>query len=134
MNPRNANHHDQNLINSESNYFTMENFNSKFKPQPTSNQYDSNTNIKRNNELYTRSLSLLHINARSLNKNFDSIELLLSSLQNFPFSIIGISETWLHTNSPPLFNIENYQMLRSDRGHGKGGGVALYTHNAIIKA
>ena len=30
-----------------------------------------------------------------------------------------------------MFNIESYQILRSDRGHGKGGSVALYTHNDI---
>ena len=75
--------------------------------------------------------SLFHWNARSLNKNFDSLELLLSSLGHFPFSVIGISETWLRLNSPNLFNIDNYKLFRSDREKGKGGGVALYIHNKL---
>ena len=126
MIPCDVDQHDQNLTNSESNYFTTEDFNSRFNPQ--------STNTHRNHHTVndsTQPISFLHINARSLNKNFDSIELLLLSLKNFPFSVIGVSETWLHKNSPPMFNIDNYQILRSDRGHGKGGGVALYTHNDI---
>ena len=110
--------YDQGLMNCQSNYFTLEDFNSKFNSIPRKN-------------LNSNHFSLLHINARSLNKNFDSIEQLLSSLHTFPFSILGISETWLHSNSPPLYNIENYKLIRSDRAHSKGGGVALYTHNDL---
>ena len=55
-------------------------------------------------------------------KNFDSLQTLLCTL-NFPFSIIGISETWLNKNSPPVFNIPNYDMIRADRKAGRGGGV-----------
>ena len=74
---------------------------------------------------------MLHINARSLNTSFDSIQLLLSSLNNYPFSAIGVTETWLHSKSPPIFNIDNYRLLRSDREHGRGGGVAIYAHNQL---
>ena len=72
--------------------------------------------------------SLLHINSRSINKNFDSVETLLNSLNNFSFSVIGISETWLNLNSPDIFNIPNYHMIHDDRKTGRGGGVALYIH------
>ena len=75
-------------------------------------------------------MSLLHLNARSLSKNFDSLQTLLCTL-NFPFSIIGISETWLNKNSPPVFNIPNYDMIRADRKAGRGGGVAYYIHDSI---
>ena len=75
-------------------------------------------------------MSLLHLNARSLNKNFNSLQTLLCTL-NFPFSIIGISETWLNKNSPPAFNIPNYDMIRADRKAGRGGGVAYYIHDSI---
>ena len=48
-------------------------------------------------------LSFLHCNyARSLPKNVDSLNMLLSSLK-FGCSIIGITETWLTARSPPLF-------------------------------
>ena len=70
--------------------------------------------------------SLLHINSRSINKNVDSVEICLSSLNRFSFSVIGISETWLKSNSPDIFNIPNYHMIHVDRKKGRGGGVAMY--------
>ena len=73
--------------------------------------------------------SLLHLNTRSIKKNFDSLETLLNSLNQFQFSVIGISETWLTLNSPDVFKIANYHMIHDDRKIGRGGGVALYIHN-----
>ena len=96
----------------ESNYYTTTEFISNFK----------------NN---TQHFSLLHINSRSLNKNFDSFETLLSALNNFPFSAIGVTETWLNSISAPLFNLKNYTMIRADREGRRGGGVALYVHEQI---
>ena len=82
----------QDVAENESRYYTINDFNAAFNLNNDSNQ---------------QSLSLLHINARSMNTNFDSMDLFFSSLQNFPFSIIGITETWLNNKSPPIFNIEN---------------------------
>ena len=75
-------------------------------------------------------LSFLHCNARSLSKSFDNFNVLLSSLK-FDCSIIGISETWLNANSPPLFLIEGYQLVRKDRQNGRGGGVLFYVSDKI---
>ena len=96
--------------NFESNYFTPSEFQSRF---------NSNTEL----------FSVLHFNARSLSKNFECFQALLDGLNHFPFSIIGVSETWLHSNSPPLFNLNNYTMLRADRKHRRGGGVAIYINS-----
>ena len=71
-------------------------------------------------------MKLLHINARSLHRNFDHFENLVHSLTHFKFTVIGITETWLHHTSPPLYNLPNYTMVRSDRQGRKGGGVAFY--------
>ena len=54
-------------------------------------------------------LKILHINARSLNKNFTSIKSYLNILQN-PFSVVGISETWLQDIQDPLVQIHNFSM------------------------
>ena len=105
------------LIDHQCKYFTSEEFLREISPTPLPaprNQF-----------------SLLHINARSLNKNFDSVELFLSSINNFSFSLIGITETWLNINSPQMFNLQNYDFIRSDREHGRGGGVAMYVNNQI---
>ena len=58
--------------------------------------------------------SVLHLNARSLNRNFDSVKDLLLSL-DYPFTVIGITESWLTTHSPPLFDLDGYQTIRVDR-------------------
>ena len=65
------------------------------------NQNDSNLN-KTKELLNSHDFTLLHINPRSVSKKFDSFEALLQSLVNFSFSVIGISETWLHANSPDI--------------------------------
>ena len=44
-------------------------------------------------KLNSKNFSILHQNIRSLNKNFDSFKLCLSSL-DFEFSIMCFSETW----------------------------------------
>ena len=120
---------DQGLRNVESKYYTVEEFNSSFNSSNNSDQMynDSNSMHFQANPDF----SLFHVNTRSLNKNFESVQELFLQLKIFTFSIIGLSETWLHNNSPPLFNIPNYHMLRSDRDHGRGGGVALYIHNHL---
>ena len=75
-------------------------------------------------------LSFLHCNARSLPKNYENVNTLLSSLQ-FNCSIIGISETWLNNKSPPLFALNGYKEIRKDRAHGRGGGVLMYISNSL---
>ena len=112
---------DNQSMNECTKHFTIDDFNTTFNSQFNDN-YDNSSK---------KYFSVLHINARSMNKNFDSINLLLSSLHNYPFSIIAVTETWLHTNSPPIFNIDNYELIRDDRKHGRGGGVALYVHESI---
>ena len=77
-----------------------------------------------------RRQTYLHMNARSLARNFDNVQLLLDSL-DCTFSVVGVSETWLHSNSPPLYDIPNYSLIRSDRLEGRGGGVAFYVNNAL---
>ena len=114
-----------NIINHLCQYFTITEFNSKFCSA------SDNNNRPTGNNAINKYFSLLHINARSLNKNFDSIEVLLNSLNQFPFSVIGITETWLHTSSPNMFDIQNYSMIRADRRTGRGGGVAMYIYNNL---
>lgn len=74
-------------------------------------------------------LSLLHCNARSLNKNIDSLVTIVSRL-TFDCSIIAISETWLKERE--FINIPNYNFLSLPRKtDSRGGGVALYLSTAI---
>ena len=71
--------------------------------------------------------SILHINARSLPKNFDNIIGFLASINNYPFSVIAISETWLSDNDyVDLYAIPGYTFVCKGRGVRKGGGVGIY--------
>ena len=95
-------------------YYTANEFNSFFHPRSST---------------ISHNFSLMHINIRSLQKNFDTLEEFLRVTNQFPFSVIAVTETWLHESSPPIFDIDNYQFHHVDRKNGKGGGVAFYIRN-----
>ncbi|KAJ8038637.1 hypothetical protein HOLleu_16116 [Holothuria leucospilota] len=76
--------------------------------------------------------SILHINARSLPKNFDSVLSFIRSVNNYPFSIIAITETWLYENDyTALYNIPNYTFVCKGRSDKRGGGVGLYIKSEL---
>ena len=69
--------------------------------------------------------SLLHLNARSLLKNFDKFTQLLDSSQH-EFSAIGISETWLNNINEDYVIITGYRFISSNRVGRIGGSAGLY--------
>ena len=84
-------------------------------------------------KLYSKSLSVLHLNTRSLKKNFDSFKHFLSSL-NFEFRIICFSEIWLDDSAlacESLYKLPHYNSVHQLRGHGKGGGVSIYMNDSF---
>ena len=73
--------------------------------------------------------SILHVNIRSLPKNFDN-HIIFQKLSNINLSCIGISETWLNDISPiDTFNISDYSFLCKSHSSKRGGGVGIYVHN-----
>ena len=56
---------------------------------------------------------------------------MVNSLNTYKFPIIEITETWLHSRSPPFFNINGYSLIRTDRKNGRGGGVAFYLNDKL---
>ena len=68
------------------------------------------------------SLSIMHLNTRSLLGNFDKLNLLLGNLQ-LPFSVIGVSETWLNDATSEL--VSNHRKSKT------GGGVGIYLKNGL---
>ena len=120
---------DLDLIDHHCLYYSPDEFN-KLPTLKSPNKHNASS-VAQDNTYLNNYLGLLHVNARSLNKNFHSLEILLSSIKQFPFSIIGITETWLNSNSPPLFHLQNYEFFRADRAQGKGGGVGMYVNNQL---
>lgn len=67
----------------------------------------------------------LHLNCRSLNKNFEELELLINSLDS-KISVIALTETWLTDEVSQLYTIKGYNLITNNRKNKIGGGIALY--------
>ena len=102
---------DQNSnINSE--YFTIEKFNSTFSFHPST-------------------FSFLNFNIRSYNKNFDYFDCFMNSLYERP-DAFAMCETW-HSSDSFLPNFyENYEIFHTVRTDGRGGGVSVYVDQKYI--
>ena len=68
-------------------------------------------------------LTVAHFNCRSLKKNIDSLECVLSEMK-CPFSIIAVSETWFKTDECVYINV--YQFVGKGRAEKRGGGVQAF--------
>ena len=80
--------------------------------------------------------SLLHVNIRSLNKHFDDLKLFLDNPTQNPFSVIGLSETWVTQDSNQPYSLPDYDFVVKNRQERIGGGVALYVqtiYNYIVR-
>ena len=74
--------------------------------------------------------SILHVNIRSLKRNFDQLKFLLFSL-NYKFSVIALSETWLKTSATDYWSLPGYELVVNNRQGKIGGGVALYVRSEL---
>ena len=84
-------------------------------------------------KLNLKSFSILHLNIRSLKKNFDGFKLFLSSL-NFEFRIICFFETWLDDSAlacESLYKLSHHNSVHQLRGHSKGGAVSIYINDSF---
>ena len=79
-------------------------------------------------------ISIMHINARSLFKNYEDFLVFLSCLKH-NFSVIGISETWFkQTTDTCMFDIPGYSLLQVCRSNKRGGGVRRGSTSPILPA
>ena len=87
------------------------------------------TNFKKLND---KTFSVLHLNVRSLNKNFESFKELLTTIK-FEFKVICLTETWCKNDprNETLFNSENYTSINQVRKHGRGGGICVFIQNYL---
>ena len=76
------------------------------------------------------SFSILHLNIRSIKKNFDNFKFFFSTL-GFPFNVICFSETWLDEVGNSLFELRNYISKHQVRDDCKGGRISMYIHNSL---
>ena len=95
-------------INGDSKYYSIDSFNKAletvFSDVPT--------------------LSLCHINIRSLPAHLVEFDALLSTM-NISFDVIAITETWLNAENADLYNLVGYDYVHKYRSGTKGGGVSM---------
>lgn len=76
-----------------------------------------------------RGFKVAHLNVRSMVNKMDDIRLLI---QNKPFDIFTVSETWL---TPSILDSEvslpGYTLVRHDRNKKRGGGTAIFVRDGI---
>ena len=96
-------------------------------------QYLAPDKFQRNFEPFSKqSLSILHLNIRSISQNFETFKQFYLFL-NFNFSIVCFSETWtndININKNSSFQLPNYNTEHRIRKSGKGGGVCIFTHES----
>lgn len=70
-------------------------------------------------------INVLHVNCRSIKKNFGNLSNLLNLLIS-PLSAIAVTETWLTESVQDIFQIPGYKFFSNSRSDKPGGGVGLY--------
>ena len=75
-------------------------------------------------------LSIGHLNTQSMVSSFDEFNVML---QEHPFDILTLSETWLKddVNLLNYVRIPGYEFSYKNRNERRGGGVSLYIEDAI---
>ena len=75
---------------------------------------------------------MLHLNIRSLQKNFDSLLNLLMTLK-FEFKVICITEAWCSDSSMNhnLFELPQNKSIHQAKRAGKVGGIAVFLHESL---
>ena len=107
-------------LSRNSNYYDGETFNEKC----------SQMEIDQNN------FSMIHLNARSLPKNYTNLKAYLACLC-MEFTVIGFSETWLSSVNEDLYCFDSYKHVYRHRdtsnfsGKSKGGGVSLFIKDYV---
>ena len=76
------------------------------------------------------SFSVIHLNIRIIKKNLDNFLLYLDSL-NFPFTVVGLSETWLKDHDSQLYNLPGYSLIENHRIGQNGGGVGIFVKSNV---
>ena len=110
----------------DDNFFNTSHFtdSSYFTTEETKSKLSSNDD---------KSFSILHLNIRSLQKNFEKLVNFLATL-SFDFKVICISETWCSSenNNSDLFKLPNYNSIHQTRSSRKtGGGLAVFVHDTL---
>ena len=96
-----------------------------------SKSFDISDFSKLNITSIDKHFSIFHVNTRSLSKNFDQLQSVLSGL-GLVFDLIGITETKQQMEKDFITNVDiNDYHLYTQHSKGAAGGVAIYANNKL---
>lgn len=75
-------------------------------------------------------LTILHVNIRSMIKNFSHLEYIVTS-SSCLVQVVVVTEANIRDSCASLFELDDYEMHTELRNHKKGGGVIVYVHNSV---
>ena len=75
-------------------------------------------------------LFVLHLNIRSLQKNFDEFQSLIDNMKNKPHVIL-VTESWLDPSLSQSYMLKNYRLEVSSQTELRGKGVAMYIADSL---
>ena len=78
----------------------------------------------------TNNFSLVHLNARSLNKNLDHLSVYLDTLK-YSFDIIIVTETLANSDNMTFLSIPGYNTVFKNRPNGRRGVVAIFVRDSV---
>ena len=83
-----------------------------------------------NDNVFTaKCLGLIHVNIRSINKNFDEFNAYMQTL-HYQFSVIVLTETWLAGGKLDAYQLPGYRTFATP-SIGRSGGIRVYVNNTI---
>lgn len=72
---------------------------------------------------------VLYVNVRSLNANYEKLEIMINCLTTKPLVIV-CTETW-NLEFADYYHLDNYQIFYNNSKLNKADGVAIYVHNSL---
>ena len=77
------------------------------------------------NVIDSKSLSVCHVNIRSLQRNFYALKNYFAGLE-FEFTLLGVSETWINDMNCDYFSKPAYHFIENHRSDRSGGRVGIF--------
>lgn len=81
-----------------------------------------------------KSLKIFYLNARSIAKKIDELEIIIDNItkkNNTQIDIIAVTEHWIRDYDAKFFSFGQYNAVFSSRPDKGGGGSAIFVHKSI---
>ena len=112
-----------NTINENSENFSLEIYDDSDLSIPLGSQYyTENMIVTKTQSRSINNFCILHMNIRSMNKNFEKLKIFLDKAQ-CERAIIGITETWFSGSPHSMYSHSGYNMITNSRQKKREGGV-----------